>query len=164
MCLILIKPPKAKMNDRFLDIVEKAVRGNPDGSSFGIIRDRVNGVDLRRGIMNGKALLESLEEAEVGTHDILVVHMRIATQGSICEMNTHGFTIGTYEQERLLEGNMYETTHVFHNGGFYGKLAQPKFDGDKDYSDTRLVTKNLLAKKLDGKLTFAKYLFFAINT
>ncbi len=158
MCLILIKDRGTKMKDGFFEILQKAFFSNHDGAAVGLKRSRNNGVVSNRGLMTVNSLLEMVERLQVNTEDTLVVHLRMGTQGANDEYNTHGFVIGDSEKENLLAGSFYDTTLLYHNGWFTDPLSKPQTKDEKDFSDTRLVTKKLFNSKVDSK-TFADYLY-----
>jgi hypothetical protein len=103
----------------------------------------------------------ALENADISFNDTLVVHFRMATQGSPCPANTHGFTItNNFENDfEKLEGNFYKSYHIFHNGGYSGHLSKPRESKEMDFSDTKLITKNLFRKKDSSARSFAELMF-----
>lgn len=136
MCVIIHKPAgKPILKER----LHRLWTRNPDGGGIAYID--------RTGILQAEKALHWEEWWEIfsrvnkehGKNSEILIHMRIATHGSICQENTHPFWVN-------------ETTVMAHNGIITEYMPKKTWDPElkkmvqegEDLSDTRLFMENVL--------------------
>jgi hypothetical protein len=136
MCLIIVKPKKAKLKAEY--IVEGA-RYNDDGCGFMLVKD--GKVVIHKGMDNPLNLQLKLKEVTGGDVDkyTVIYHFRIKTHGDKCPENTHPFPM-TDSSEGLRALHTECDLAMAHNGQF--KWAKT----DTVLSDTQMAIKDMLCK------------------
>lgn len=145
MCIIIHKPPTKPLYKKRLERLWKI---NSDGGGIAFVDPISNVLEITKQLKWEEFWREYRDiDAAVGEDSDIVIHMRIATHGSVCAANTHPFRID-------------EHTAMAHNGilsGYTGgelsnRLKQQM--GEEDVSDTRLfiedIIKSLPANWLDS--------------
>ena len=137
MCVICIKPENTKFptEDRMRDMFAS----NPDGAGFMFVRNKK--VIIRKGFMKFKHFMKALRQEEVEDKDIVVMHFRIATAGSVSGKNCHPFPIA--ESLTELRAQRLETDLAMaHNG-----IIDYEADKKNDLSDTMSFVRDILSEK-----------------
>ena len=126
MCIIL---GKLKNNKHFdIDTIETAMKNNPDGFSYTIFDDRYNLIETYK-TLDHKNFIDRYKNIilNLDLNYTIIYHFRIATNGAICEKNTHPF-----ENKNNI---------LWHNGIF------AEFASDKKHSDTKAFLNKYITNK-----------------
>lgn len=134
MCLIIVKPKKAKLKTEY--IVEGA-RYNDDGCGFMLVKD--GKVIIHKGMDNPLKLRNKLMEVTGGKPEnyTVIYHFRIKTHGDKCPENTHPFPMSN-DEKLLRSTDLVCDLGMAHNGTFKWAKSDPKL------SDTQMAIKELL--------------------
>lgn len=136
MCVICVKPVGVEVPSG--DRMEEMFSSNKDGAGFMFVRD--NQVHIRKGFMKLKSLKKALDADEITADDLLVLHFRIATAGSVAPRNCHPFPISN-DISDLRSQRLSTDIAMAHNG----ILSYPA-DTKHDLSDTMSFIKDVLAE------------------
>jgi predicted glutamine amidotransferase len=135
VCVICVKPVGVEMpsEDRMSDMFH----ANSDGAGFMFVRN--DKVVIRKGFMKMKHLRKGLTQEEVTKDDLVVLHFRIATAGSVRPANTHPFPLSSNERE-LRALRLETNVAMAHNG-----ILQYEEDKKADLSDTMTFVRDILS-------------------
>ncbi len=136
MCVIAYKPANEELKEEW---VRQCYRSNPDGAGLAIKTD--DGIYIQKGFFNVEEVIRAVQ---LYTDKEMIVHFRKATNGSVCEANTHPFPISD-SVEQLQKKMVLCNAAVAHNGVI--SWCVPK-DEDKtnDLSDSMVFIKDYLSK------------------
>jgi hypothetical protein len=135
MCVICVKP-----KGKAFPTTEKLLKmysTNDDGAGFMFMRD--NKVKIQKGFMSYKSFRKALRRADLTDDDVVVMHFRIATAGSISPSNTHPFPISS-EVKELQSRNIETDLGIAHNG-----ILSCGGDKKEDLSDTQTFIRDVLS-------------------
>lgn len=146
MCIICVSPKGARQPSA--EEIKTMFNHNPDSAGYMVARG--NSVEIHKGYENAEALLSDLSYEKFTEADIVVYHFRISTQGFSLEMSQpFPVTENTLKLKKLDARSRYG---IAHNG-----VLRAYSNGDKDYSDTALFIKALVAPQI-RKLGITKQL------
>jgi hypothetical protein len=123
--------PEQRLRDMF--------SSNPDGAGFMFTRDKQ--VHIRKGFMKFKHFLRALNDEGITKSDILIMHFRIATAGSVSPQNTHPFPVSTNLKDLRATSTSTDMA-MAHNG-----IISYAHDTKNDLSDTMTFIREVLAEK-----------------
>lgn len=104
-----------------------AAKRNNDG--FGIFNDQKDSFKTKKKLKNGHIpnMVDRFEDSK-----FVVVHLRLATQGSVCTENAHPF--------------QHNNNLLVHNGG-----VTPEYSYSQDRADSYDMLRDIMAKREDGE-------------
>jgi hypothetical protein len=147
MCLINIAPKGTeKYTQEFKRAVFEGIKKNSDGVGFAWTKKKSTVVHFSKGYMKdvGESYIaftdrvfNNIEKLKLSKDDILIVHHRTSTSGSLKKENTHPFVIDTKHDARMEDiaghlNGICKNGVMFHNGGFHGQ----EYRLDPLYNDT----------------------------
>lgn len=137
MCIIVAKEKGIDIPSK--ETLETCFINNPDGAGFMYVKD--NKVIIDKGYMNFRDFYKRLKKLDRKLHfkdKALVMHFRIGTHGANDKATTHPFPISNKNSDLR---QTYFTTDLgmVHNG------VIPKYDYEKDLSDTQLFIRDLVS-------------------
>jgi predicted glutamine amidotransferase len=152
MCLIISKPKGVKLDDEFFRLLKSGWAGNGDGGGLAKRVKNSGTIFVAKGFVNFEDMAERIEKLKVNKDDELIVHMRIRTHGTISPENTHPFIIKNEGKmiDNIKEESFTKAVAFFHNGMISG-FRESKVLEEKDWSDTRLYAKYVLANTIKNK-------------
>ncbi len=119
MCIVCVKPQGVAMPDS--KTIQTMWQGNPDGAGLTYWRSGEDSVTINKGFMKLKQLKSVLNELNLGTDDLMVLHFRWATHGLVDPGNCHPFPLSNkIEALRAIYGQF--PCAIAHNGVF-GNMA-----------------------------------------
>jgi predicted glutamine amidotransferase len=153
MCVICIKPENVKMPPK--ERLESMFAANADGCGF--MFSRKGKVIIRKGFMKLKHFEKALKQEKVTDKDVLIMHFRIATAGSINPKNTHPFPISDNMNE-LRALRTEAELGLAHNG-----ILSLEHDKHHDLSDTMTFIRDVLAEPTVIKNLFNPAVWYLIE-
>ena len=134
MCLIILKPQGVSLPP--VTIMTVAHKNNPHG--FGLAySDGVDGtVHIRKGAMTLGGIYHILRSVPNIEKQLLMMHFRFATSGTINPANCHPFPI-TNKEEFVLSTSVRTSCAIAHNGVIFGFERMESTYLDKKLSDTQ---------------------------
>jgi len=140
MCIIIYKPKNCPLPDK--SILKTAFQNNPDGAGFMFNEKNKDYITIKKGYMLFNKFYKAITEQDFYSSD-LIIHFRIATNGSIIPGNCHPFPI-TGDTNKLKSLSINSRIGLAHNGTInFCKI--PKKDNTEDLSDTQVFVKNHLS-------------------
>ncbi|XUX01223.1 MAG: hypothetical protein TUN42_04335 [Dehalogenimonas sp.] len=141
MCVIIVKPRKTCLPK--LSVLKQCWTSNGDGA--GIMYNTSVGIIISKGFMRFDDLVAALKAIPNPVDKNIVIHMRVATHGTVCPENTHPFPASTDVSDLKALGIVCRTG-IAHNGVISGFGTRPKYsyytDDDDDYGDWGNVSYN----------------------
>lgn len=153
MCVIAVKPIGVEMPSETK--MRQMFEANSDGAGFMFVR---NGkVIIRKGFMKFKHFRKAVEQETLTNDDLVVMHFRIATAGSVSRGNCHPFPVT--DNIRHLKSERIETDLAIAHNGILSYAADKK----NDLSDTMTFVREILADPFIRSNIFESAIFSLIE-
>tara|TARA_R110002020_G_scaffold240559_1_gene453573 strand:+ start:1314 stop:2498 length:1185 start_codon:yes stop_codon:yes gene_type:complete len=125
---------------------EKTIRtmfsANPHGAGYMLLRDGEQKIVLKKGFFDADKFIKSVNELNVQSNDLFVMHFRIQTSGLTNQAMCHPFVITSDPQKANATSIVTNLPCLAHNG-----VISDLNGIDKKYSDTSLFVMDYLSTK-----------------
>lgn len=137
MCIICVSPKGIRQPSA--EEIRTMFKHNPDSAGYMVARG--DSVEIHKGYETAEALLSDLSYEKFTDADVVVYHFRISTQGfNLAMSQPFPVTENTLKLKKLDTRSRYGIAH----NGVLGAYS----NGDKEYSDTALFIKALVAPQI----------------